>query len=483
MRARRFVSHFGSLLLLTLLAAGLGSRHQDIETRADTRRDLPELDQFVDSVMGSRMANEHIPGAAVLVLYNGKILLERGYGVADLASHRRVDPRTTLWPFASITKVFTATAVVQLAARGRIDLTKDANRYLTSVHIPGAGWPPITVANLLTHTDALDELPGRQAPSRAMVRPLDQFLRDRLVRFGPPGIVTRYGTYGVATLGVLIQDVTGDTYEHYLARNLFGPLDMRHTSIAPPSTEPDSLATPYIINKKDSLEAVASEWYHTTPTSSLVSTVDDMARFMALHLETPLSKNAIEVLPQKWIRAMAGQQATVHPKIPGWGYGWQQNDANGRHIIEHGGDIGGFASLLTLLPDEHFGLLVVSHLEGSGLRFKLKQAILDKYFPDRRAPRVGLRRPRSELEKYVGTYLANNYCRTCADGASNAERFEIVANDDGSLGLWDDQWRQVEPLLFSSLDGKRRIGFMRDSSGAVMAVSAGSWRVLERKAR
>jgi len=137
--------------------------------------------------------------------------------------------------------------------------------------------------------------------------------------------------------------------------------------------------------------------------------------------------------------------------------------------------------LLTLLPEEHFGLLVVSHLEGSGLRFKLKQAILDKYFPDKRAPRVGLPRPKKELDAYAGTYLANNYCRTCADGANEAQRFEIVANDDGSLGLWDDKWRQVEPLLFSSLDGKRRIGFMRDSAGTVMAVSAGSWRVLERK--
>jgi hypothetical protein len=180
---------------------------------------------------------------------------------------------------------------------------------------------------------------------------------------------------------------------------------------------------------------------------------------------------------------MARQQATVHPAIPGWGYGWQQNDANGQRIIEHGGDIGGFASLLTLLPDERFGLLVVSHLEGSSLRFKLKQAILDKYFPDKRAPRLGASRPKKELVAYAGTYLANNYCRTCPDGESNAQRFEIVANDDGSLGLWDDKWLEIAPLLFSSQDGKRRIGFMRDRSGKVIAVSAGSWRVLERGRR
>jgi hypothetical protein len=81
---------------------------------------------------------------------------------------------------------------------------------------------------------------------------------------------------------------------------------------------------------------------------------------------------------------------------------------------------------------------------------------------------------------YAGTFVANNYCRTCAGGARSAQRFEIVANDDGSLGLWDENWREIAPLLFSSEDGRRRIGFMRDSSGTITAISAGSWRVLER---
>jgi CubicO group peptidase (beta-lactamase class C family) len=432
--------------------------------------------------MRSEMTAEKIPGAAVLVLFRGRIILERGYGVADVASRRRINPRTTLWPFASITKVVTATAVVQLAARGRVDLARDANRYLRSLRIPDTRWPPITVANLLTHTDALDELPGRQVPSREKVIPLAQFLRTRLVRIGAPGIITRYGTYGVALAGVLIQDVSGLRYDDYLTRNLFGPLGMRSSSIGPPATGGDSLATPYALNG-GTLERIAPEWYQTTPTSSLVSTVGDMARFMALHLETPLSPGAESILPRRWIREMARQHATVHPAVPGWGYGWQQNDANGRRIIEHGGDIGGFASLMTLLPDEQFGLIVVSHLEGSGLRFGLKQAVLDKYFPDNRSPGFGVPRPKKDLLPYAGTYLANNYCRTCADGARDAQRFEIVVNDNGTLGLWSDEWREIAPLLFSSQNGKRRIGFMRDSSGSVVAVSAGSWRVLERAAR
>ena len=445
-------------------------------------RDLPGLGALVDSVMRSEMAAGKIPGAAVVVLHRGKVVLERGYGLADLESKRAVDPRTTLWPFASITKVITATAVVQLAARGRLELGADVNRYLQSVHVPESRSGPVTVANLLTHTDALDELPGRQVPSRDKVLPLEQFLRNRLVRIGPAGVVTRYGTYGVALAGVLIQDVSGLRYDQYVDRNIFAPLGMAHTSIEPPLRSDALIATPYSIDD-GKVEKTAPEWYHTTPTSSLVSTADDMARFMALHLLTPLSQGTDRVLPRNWVREMARQHATIHPAIPGWGYGWQLGDANGQRVIEHGGDIGGFASLMTLLPDQTFGLIVVNHFEGSSLRFKLKQAILDRYFPEWRPPRFGTSRPKRDLVAYAGTFLANNYCRTCASGARDAQRFEITANDDGSLGLWGENWREIAPLLFSSEDGRRRIGFMRDSSGAIIAISAGSWRVLERSRR
>src|SRR6266404_3622648 len=153
-------------VLCALLLAGVGFRAGDLSEPVLAQRDLADLDRLVDSVMRSGMAAERIPGAAVVVLDRGRIVLERGYGLADVAARRTVNPRTTLWPFASITKVFTATAVIQLIAGGRVDLATDANRYLRSVRIPGKSWPAITVANLLTHTDALDELPARQAPSR-----------------------------------------------------------------------------------------------------------------------------------------------------------------------------------------------------------------------------------------------------------------------------------------------------------------------------
>jgi CubicO group peptidase (beta-lactamase class C family) len=468
-------------ILLGLLASlhqapdGPGTGHS---TTRDTRAGLEGLANLVDSVMRVGMEREKIPGAAVLILDRGRVALVRGYGLADVASRRSVDPHTTLWPFASITKVFTATALMQLVERGRIGLDTDVNQYLKVAQVPVHDGPPVTSRHLLTHTDALDELPGRQAESRAALQPLAQFLRTRLVPIGPPGRITRYGSYGIALAGVLIEDVSGMPYAEYLQRELFAPLGMRHTTIDVPSEDPGAFATPYEPTR-EGVRVARYEWYHTTPTSSLVSTVDDMARFMALHLGVPPDASVPAVLSAGTIKEMATQHASVHPALPGWGYGWQQNDANGRRIVEHGGDIGGFASLMTLMPDENVGILVVHHLEGTNLRFALKQAFLDRYYPDRR-PSPQPRGVVQDLSPYVGVYLPNNYCRTCAEGAGNAPRFPITANADGSLGLWDDRWIEAAPLLFVSSSGRRRIGFLRDSSGNVIAVSAGAWRVLER---
>ncbi|HEX8904729.1 MAG TPA: serine hydrolase domain-containing protein [Longimicrobiaceae bacterium] len=466
------------LLAFAVLAPGSARRPPGAKPRLRASVDTAELARLVDSVMRVGMAEERIPGAAVLVLDGGRVVLERGYGVADVAGARPVDPRRTLWPFASVTKVVTATALMQLVERGRVDLDADVNRYLQIARVPPCSCGAVTARHLLTHTDLLDELPGRLVESRAQRQPLAQFLRTRLVRAGAPGSTTRYGSYGIMLAGVVIEDVSGLSYPEYLRREVFAPLGMRRTSIDVAPGQEAALATPYE-RAGDSVRVAAYEWYNSTPTSSLVSTVDDMGRFVAMHLGAEPPAGSPRVLSRATIRDMAAQHASVHPDVPGWGYGWQRNDANGQDVLEHGGDIGGFASLVTLLPDRGFAIIVVHHLEGSELRFKLKRAILDRFFPDRRTPLRPLA-ALPELRPFAGTYVSGIYCHTCPGAAERAPRFEVTVQPDGSLELWDAKWRPAGPLLFVDEGGRRRIGFARDSTGAVTAVSGGSWKVLER---
>jgi hypothetical protein len=255
---------------------------------------------------------------------------------------------------------------------------------------------------------------------------------------------------------------------------------MSRTFITLPSAFSADLATAYELDG-DELVPIRYELYQTPPTSSIIGTADDMARFMIAHLQDGRFGDA-RILSQVEATNMHEQHATMHPLIPGWSLGFQVDDSNGRRIIEHGGDIGGFSALMTLLPDEGVGIFVVHHLEGRNLRFDARRAILDRYFPDQRQPRVPTIQSKSieRLARFAGTYRANNFCHSCPDGGPNVQDFEVESNDDGTITLWNSRWVEVSPLYFVGIDGRGRIGFAEDKSGRIVAVTSGAWRVLER---
>jgi hypothetical protein len=206
-----------------------------------------------------------------------------------------------------------------------------------------------------------------------------------------------------------------------------------------------------------------------------------MAHFMIEHLHDERHDGA-QILSRDAAKLMHRQHATMHPRIPGWSLGFQVDDSNGRRIIEHGGDIGGFSSLMTLLPDEGVGIFVVHHLEGSNLRFDVKRAILDRFFPDQRRVQTPILRADAaeRSQRFESTYRANNFCHSCPGGGPNVQDFEVISNDDGTITVWDDRWVEVSPLYFVSVDGQDRLGFAEDEAGRIVALTAGAWRVLER---
>ena len=442
--------------------------------------DSADLKALVAPVFAAGMERERIAGAAFILVQNGRVVLSRGFGQADVASGRTVRPDQTIFPFASISKVFTATAVMQLADERRIDLDTDVNQYLGAVRVPPTYPQPVTVTHLLTHTSGLDELPGRRVRDAAELLPLGRFLADRLTRVHPPGEVTSYSSYGMALAGLLVEDVSGQSFEEYLGRHIWKPLGMNRTFITVPSTFRADLATAYEL-EGDELVPVPYELYQTPSASSIVGTVEDMARFMIAHLENGRSGDA-RILSDSAATNMHKRHATMHPLVPGWTLGFQEDDTNGRRIIEHGGDIGGFSALMTLLPDEGVGFFVVHHLESRNLRFDVRRAILDRYFPDQRQFEAPTPDPKAagRLTRFAGTYRANNFCHSCPDGETDVQDFEVEANEDGTITLWDTRWVEVSPLYFVGLDGRGRLGFTEDKAGRIVAVTAGAWKVLER---
>jgi hypothetical protein len=132
------------------------------------------------------------------------------------------------------------------------------------------------------------------------------------------------------------------------------------------------------------------------------------------------------------------------------------------------------------VPEEDAGFFIVNHGEGSDLRFKVKDALLDRLYPAKRPPVVPPARDEdaARLAAYTGKYLSSIACRSCPRTPESV--FKVDANPDGTLSLWGQRWIPTAPDLFIRDDGRRHLGFARNAAGRLAAVSAGSWRVADR---
>lgn len=448
--------------------------------RQGTAVDAGELEALVDQTMAAEMKKQQVPGAVLIFVQDGRVVFQKGYGFADVERSKRVDPETTIFPIASITKVFTGTAVVQLADRGKLDLDADVNRYLETVRVPEG--KPVTARHLLTHTAGFDELRGRLIESaNERVQPLDRFLATRLVRVRPPGELTAYSSFGSALAGLLVEDVSGLPYERYLAAHVWAPLKMNRTQITVPDALLDDLAVPYEL-VDDTITAIPHERYHTPPAGSISGTASDMGRYMLAILGGGAFDGA-RILSESATREMITQQITMHPEVPGFGLVWQMSGSNGQRIVEHGGNTGGFHSLMVLLPDHNAGFFLVGHRESADLRSPLRKALLNRWFPDpapKRPLPVADRKSIPALQKYAGTYRMSIWCHTCPFDPKRVVDIKVTVNDDGSLQMVGQRWIEVSPRYFRSADGGGQMGFHEDANGRITAMTNGSFRVFER---
>jgi hypothetical protein len=205
-----------------------------------------------------------------------------------------------------------------------------------------------------------------------------------------------------------------------------------------------------------------------------------MARFAMLHLADGRCGDK-QVLSENLARSMRTPHATIHPAVPGWGLAFQLDVENGVELAEHGGDIGGFSALFTLIPQDRSAFFIVNHGEGHDLRFRVKSALLDALYPHYNARNVPKPDPAStpKLQEYAGLYRSSLACHTCRDVAPG-QHFELGVSAEGVLELWGGKWVPLERDLFVRTDGERLLGFARDSSDRITVVSGGSWRVADR---
>ncbi len=232
------------LLLSSLTLLPISSVHgAPVTPHPAVLNDPRELETFLDGVLTSQLKENHIPGATLSVVKDGKLLLAKGYGDADIKQNKPVVADTTLFRVGSISKLFTWTAIMQLAEEGKVNLHTDINTYLKTFKIPATYPQPITLENLLTHTAGFEDSgKGTFFYKASDLEPLSTWLPSHIpARVRPPGVVTSYSNYGATLAGYIVEQVLGMSYDQYVEQHILQPLNMKHSTFRQPL--PSELAT------------------------------------------------------------------------------------------------------------------------------------------------------------------------------------------------------------------------------------------------
>jgi CubicO group peptidase (beta-lactamase class C family) len=328
-------------------------------------------------------------GLAVGVIRDGSLEWFFGHGLADIKSKKSIT-EDTVFRIGSITKTFTAIAVMQLWEQGLIDLDAPANDYLRAFRLipTKASFRPATVRHLLTHTAGvgywrrLSDLlqPGIGSGIRAGrsgVPPLADYYRRGLPVEIQPGTRWVYSNHGFAALGQLVADVSGQPLDRYLREHVFAPLGMQHTDLVRSERVRARLATGYVLRARG-LKAVADREVPTPGGGGAYSTTADLARYVAALLRGGAGEHG-SVLKPDTLASMFRPHFRPDPRVPGMGLGFEPGEEGGQATVGKTGVVSGFLSAMLLAPDAGVGVVVLSNtgwLPGRGAPEPLAAALL-----------------------------------------------------------------------------------------------------------
>ncbi|WP_037489364.1 serine hydrolase domain-containing protein [Sphingomonas phyllosphaerae] len=422
-----------------------------------------DVGAWLDGFMPAALQAGKIAGAQVAVVKDGAILLEKGYGYADVAARTPMDPRRSLTRIGSTSKLLTWTAVMQLVEAGKIDLNADVNRYLDfRITPPGRA---VTINDLMQHRGGFEEgLKDLLASDPKLLKTTERYLKENTRPFlFRPGETPAYSNYGVALAGYIVQRVSGEPFEAYVARHITGPLGMAHTTFVQPL--PPALA-PLAAKGYDTSDGPphAYELVGTAPAGSVASTADDMASFMLAHLGGGSYGGARILRPE----TVAFMHRPPTPPAPGFdtmahGFFWMRR--NGTTVIGHGGDTIVFHTDLALLPEKNVGLFMSFSSRGErdavyGVRERLFDLFMDRYFPAQPAPLpAAIANAAADARALAGHYESSRRVETGFISLFYLLQQDVVsANDDGTISVSSiegKRFREIAPGLWRAIDGTR----------------------------
>ena len=460
-----------------------------------------EFDEYVNKAL----KDWGVPGVAIAIVKDDKVVLAKGFGVRELNKPEPVDEQT-LFAIGSSSKAFTAASIAMLVDEGKLKWDDPATKHLPGFQLfDPYSTRELTITDLLSHRSGLtrgDLLWYASSHDRSEVL--------RRVRYLKPSwsLRSRYGYQNIMFLaaGQIIPSITGKTWDDFIRDRIFTPLGMKSSTTSIKAFAASSnVASPHSkIN--DKIQAVS--WRNIdniAPAGSINSNVTDMAQWVRLQLgggvyqnQRLLSAASIKEMqtPQTIIR-LEGMQGSLYPEAHflTYGLGWFLSDYRGRKVVEHGGAIDGMRAQVAMIPEEKLGLVVLTNLHGNVLPVALMYKIFDLYLnvPQRdwsadmlkvrdnleqqaktaekkaESERVQGTSPSLALDKYAGTFQSDMYGEAKVALENDKLVLHFGPNFTGDLQHWHyDTFRVV---WRDQMQGKGFVNFRLNTAAKVDVIN------------
>ena len=320
----------------------------------------------IDSIMSDYAGGDR-PGASVLVFRDGQAVFRKGYGMADLEAARPAAPDTN-YRLASVTKQFTAAAILRLVESGRLSLDDRVRAHFPSLPVEADA---VTVSHLLTHTSGLIDYEDVMAEDSEQVHDRDvlRLLEHQRSTYFAAGNGYRYSNSGYALLALLVEKISGMTFAEFLDREIFERLGM-------PDTVAHQEGISVVARRAWGYSRDGAGWRRTDQSSTsavlgdggVYSSVTDLERWLAALDRGSFSEAAVP------------RVATDDPKIR-YGYGWRISEHRGRRTVMHTGETIGFRNALVRFPDRRLSIVILTN-RNEGRPLDLVFRIADVLLPE-----------------------------------------------------------------------------------------------------
>lgn len=393
-------------LIFVVLFAPIAQAQTPIAQHPEVAGTIKLLEAWIET----QMAYRGQPGISVGVVYDQKLIWARGFGHADVEKKIAATP-ATIYRMASVTKTFTATAIMQLRDAGKLSLDDPVVKHLPWFKIKStfADAPVITIRHLLTHTSGLPReaaFPYWMDANFPTIEQIKETLPQQEAAFAPE-TRWKYSNLALALAGEIVAVVSGLPYDVYAQKHILEPLGMGSSTMLFPEAHRSRLAVGYGRRMPDGKREVRPymDCKGISPAANLSSTVEDLARYLAFEMSDG-KVGGKTILKSSTLREMH----RVHWLRPDWrggaGIGFAVNRTNDRTTVGHGGSLAGYRTQISFSPEEKLGVIVLTNSDDGNPGFYVNQIFtalapaLKKAVP----PAATLVQADPEWNKYVGKY-------------------------------------------------------------------------------